>query len=176
MKPRFLGFLTALFLGISIFCLWKYSIILKEKQSLKESLVKLETQNQELIVDLKQKVLDNEKLNQEKASLENDLVALQNSFAQLEDNITKLNDKITRLKQENKFLIKERFALKEKVSYTQTPKSDISSFSPEYVSIKEIKKQIKDLKRKIKQVKIEIKKQKIREKQERRKVDVLPTP
>lgn len=156
--------LIALLSGISAFCIFKYTLSLKEKYTLlntlkqaKQQAVALENEKQNLLQALKEKEELQESLTRENSTLKLSLEISQSKIAGLDTDFKKeveqLNSEITVLKNESVVLKEEKDKLNTRLNEAIQEKDNLAA---RLGSVVELKKAIRELKVQMRNMKEEI--------------------
>lgn len=147
---RFLGLVTALLLGFTLFSTFSYIKILKEKDSLKDKLNEAKLQLEEvskerqiLQEDLAREKEIVERLNQEK-------IELDKALKEREEKLAKINEELSLAERSNEIFKKQNLFLRKRIESLKFIEKEKEGLESKLNSLEELKKAIRELRRKLK--------------------------
>jgi len=153
--------LTPLLIGITIFSIFRYVLSIKEKydllnslKSLKEQVVALEVEKQNLSQELDQATELQQELSEDISRLKDNLKASYGRLTKLFADFERVHQAIEQLDSQNSLLKAENAALREETNNLDLEKENLQA---RLSSLTELKKAIRELKLKMRKVKTEIK-------------------
>jgi chromosome segregation ATPase len=153
--------LNAFLVGITIFSVFRYSVSLKEKYDLlnslnqtKEEVATLQTEKQNLLGELEQGKELQQQLTQKNTRLKDNLRAASDRLTKLFTDFEETRNTVEQLNSQGTLLKAENTALREEKNNLELEKENLKA---RLGSIAELKKAIRELKIKMRQVKVEIK-------------------
>ncbi len=153
--------LTALLCGITIFSVFKYVITLKENYDLssrldqvKQQVVVLENEKQNLLQSLKKEEANTQKLSQENIGLQATLKENEEKLVKLDTDLKSAQQTIEQLNSELAALKTEKTRLNSRLSEVSQEKDDLNV---RLNSVEELKKAIRELRSQMRKVKVQIK-------------------